>query len=125
MGINNTLTDDQLEAIFLATDEEMRQIEQPMECLIERTKHKRKRCTRFFSNEAVLKQHHCKPPIKKEKCPQCSKTIKCDNLEKHLKCCEKAPIHPAKWQLRWRILDGPTSSKNGPSRPKILMVEEV
>ena len=100
MGINNTLTDDQLEAIFLATDEEMRQIEQPMKCLIERTKHKRKRCTRFFSNEAVLKQHHCKPPIKKEKCPQCSKTIKCDNLEKHLKCCEKAPIHPAKWQLR-------------------------
>ena len=30
----------QLEAMFAATDEEMRQTEQPVECLIERTKHK-------------------------------------------------------------------------------------
>ena len=40
MGCNSTLTDDQLKAMFTATDEDMRQIEQPMECLIERTKHK-------------------------------------------------------------------------------------
>ena len=40
MGCNNSLTDDQLEAMFTATDEQMQQIEQPMECLIERTKQK-------------------------------------------------------------------------------------
>ena len=40
MGCNNTLTDDQLEAMSRTTDREMRHIEQPMECLIERTKHK-------------------------------------------------------------------------------------
>ena len=77
----------------------MRQIEQPMECLIERTNHKCKRYTRFFSNEAVLKQHHCERPIKKEKCPHCGKTINCaNNLEKRLRSCEKAPTHPAKRQ---------------------------
>ena len=65
LGCNNTLADDQLEVMFTATDEEMRQIEQPMECLIERTKHKCKRHIRFFSNEAALKQHHCEPPINK------------------------------------------------------------
>ena len=59
MGCNKNLTDDQLEAMFTATDEEMRKIQQPMECLIERTKQKCKRYTRFFSNEAALKQHHC------------------------------------------------------------------
>ena len=69
MGCNKNLTDDQFEAIFTATDEEMQQIEQPMECLIERTKRKCKRCTRFFSNEAVRKQHQCDCQIKKEKCP--------------------------------------------------------
>ena len=67
MGCNKNLTDDQLKAMFTATDEEMRQIEQPMECLIERTKYKCKRGTRFLSNEAALKQHHCEPQIKKEK----------------------------------------------------------
>ena len=67
MVCNNALTDDQLEAIFTATDEEMRQTEQPMECLLERIIHKCKRCKRLFSNEAALKQHHCEPPIKKEK----------------------------------------------------------
>ena len=40
MGCNNTLTDDQLEAMSRTTDEEMRHTEQPMECLIERTKNK-------------------------------------------------------------------------------------
>ena len=55
MGCNKNLTDDQLEAMFIATDEEMQQTEQPMECLIERTKHKCKICTRFFSNKTV----HC------------------------------------------------------------------
>ena len=34
MGWNKTLTDDQLEAMFTATDGEVPQIEQPMECLI-------------------------------------------------------------------------------------------
>ena len=66
MGCSNTLTDDQLEAMFTVTDEEIRQIEQPIECLIERIKHKCKRCTRFFFNEAELKQHHYdEPPVQK------------------------------------------------------------
>ena len=75
MGCNKNLTDDQVEARFTATDEEMRQIEQPMECLIERNKHKCKRSTRFFSNEAGLKQHYCEPQIKKEKCPTAVKPL--------------------------------------------------
>ena len=75
MGCNKNLTNDQLEAMFTGTDEEMRQIEQLMECLIERTKHKCKRCTRFSSNEAALKQHQCELQIRKEKFPHCSKTI--------------------------------------------------
>ena len=75
MGCNKNLTDDQLEAMFRVTDEEMLQTEQPVECLIERTKHKCKRCTRFFSNKAALKQHHYEPQIKKKKCPHCSKAI--------------------------------------------------
>ena len=101
MGCNNTLTDDKLEAMFTATDEEMRQIEQSIECLIEGTKCKCKRCTRFFSKEAALKQHHCEPAVKKEKCPHCGKTINgVSNLEKHLKSCEKAPTYPVKRQLR-------------------------
>ena len=79
MGCNKNLTDDQLEATFTATDEEMQQIEQPMECLVERTKHKCKRCARFFSNEAALKQHQCELQIKKEKWPHCSKAINCAN----------------------------------------------
>ena len=69
MGCSNTLSDAQLEAMFATTDEEIRQIQQPVECLIERTQQKCKRCTRFFSKKAPLKQHHCEPPIKKEKCP--------------------------------------------------------
>ena len=82
MGCDKNLTDDQLEAMFTATDEVMRQIEQPMECLIEKTKHKCKRCTRFFSNEFVLKQHQCKLQIKKEKCSQRSKAInRANNLK--------------------------------------------
>ena len=56
-----------------------------------------KRCTRFFSNEAALKQLHCEPKIKKEKCPHCSKAINCtNNLGRHLKNCEKATTHPSK-----------------------------
>ena len=46
MGCNKKLTDDQPEAILTVTDEEMRQIEQPIEYLIARTKHK---CNSFFS----------------------------------------------------------------------------
>ena len=37
MGCKKNLTSNQLEAMFTATDEEMQKIEQPMECLIERT----------------------------------------------------------------------------------------
>ena len=97
-----------------------------MECLLERTKDKCKRCTRFFSNKAALKQHHCKPLIKKEKFPHCVKIINhTNNLEKHLRSCEKAPTHLAKQQLRQTILNGPTSSENKPSAPKKLIVEEV
>ena len=40
MGCNKNLTDDQLEAMLTASDEEMLKIEQPMEYLIEKTKHK-------------------------------------------------------------------------------------
>ena len=124
MDCNNILTDAELEAMFAATDEEMRQIEQPMEYPIERTQHKCKKCTRFFSNQAALKQHHCEPPIKKEKCPHCGKAINhANNLEKHLRSCEKAPTRPAKQKLRQTTLDEPTSSKNKPSTPKKLMVE--
>ena len=112
--------------MFTPADEEMQQIEQPMECLIERTNHKCKRYTRFFSNKAALKQHHCGPPIKKENCPHGSKTInRANNLEKHLRSCEKAPTHLAKQQFRQTTLAGPTSSKNGPSTPKKLLMEEI
>ena len=104
----------------------MRQIEQPMEYLIERTKHKCKRCTGFFSNEAALKQYHCEPQIKKEKWPHSSKTINhANNLEKPLRSCEKAPTHPSKQQIRQTTLDGPISLWNGPSTPTKLMVEEA
>ena len=123
MGCNNTLTDDQLEATFTTTDEEMWQIEQPIECLIERTKHKCKRCTRFFSNQVTLEQHHCEPPIKKEKCPQCGKAINhTNNLEKHLRSCEEAPTHHV--TLLHTVLLPCTSTlyENGPSTPKELMV---
>ena len=90
MGCNKNLTDDKLEAMFTATDEEMQQIEQPMECLIERTKHKCKRCTRFVWNKAAFKQHQYELQIKKEKYPHCSKTInRANNLEKYLRSCER------------------------------------
>ena len=113
MVCNNTLTDAQLEAMFVTTDKEMRHIKQRMECLIERTRHKCKRCTKFFSNEAGLRQHHCEPPIKKGKCPHCGKAInRVNNLEKHLRSCEKAPTYPTKQQLCQATLDGPTSSEN-------------
>ena len=69
MSCKKNLTDDQLEAMFTATDEEMQQIKQPVECLIERTKHKCRRCTIFFSNEAALKQHHCEPQVKQRDAP--------------------------------------------------------
>ena len=96
MDCNNKLTDAQLEAMFVTTDEEMRQIEKPMDCPIERTQHKCKKRARFFFNEALLKQHHCESPIKKEKCPHCGKAIShANNLEKHLRSSEKVPTHPA------------------------------
>ena len=61
-----------------------------------------------------------------EKYPHCSKIInRTNNLEKHLRSFEKAPAHPANRQLCQTTLDGPTSSENGPSTPKKLMVEEV
>ena len=111
--------------MFTGNGEEMRQIEQLMECLIERTNHKYKRCT-SLSNEAMLKQHYCELPIKKEKCPHFSKTINCsNNLEKHLRSCEKAPTHRTKQQLRQMTLDVPILSGNGPSTPSKLIMEEV
>lgn len=71
-------------------------------------------------------EHHCEPPIKKDKCPNFGKAINpANNLEKHLGSCEKPPIYPSKQQLRQTTLDEPTSSKNGPSTPQKLMVEEV
>ena len=97
-----------------------------MKYLIKRTNRKSKRCTRFYFEEAALKQNQCETSIKKRICPYCGETINCANkLEKHLKICEKAPTDTAKWQLRQTTLNGPTSSKNRPSIPKKLMVEEV
>ena len=58
MGWNNTLTNAQLEAMFSTTDEEMWYIEKTLGGLIEYLKNPTqmwKRCTRLFSNEAVLK----------------------------------------------------------------------
>ena len=69
MRCNKNLTDDQLKAMFTVTDEEMRQIEQPIECLMKRTKHKCRRCTRFFSTEAALKQHNCYLKSKRRNAP--------------------------------------------------------
>ena len=112
--------------MFTTTDEKMRQIEQPMECFLERNNRKYKRCKRFFSDEASLKQHHCELPIKKEKCSHCTKTINpANNLDKHLRSCEKAFTHPAKRQLHQTTQDKSTSSENRPSTPKKLMVEKV
>ena len=68
MDSNKTLTNAQFKAMFATIDDEMKQIEQLMECPIERTKRKCKKCPRFFSNEATLKHHHFEPPMKKEKC---------------------------------------------------------
>ena len=97
MHCNKNLTDDQLETMFTETDEEMRQIEQAMECLIKRTNHKRKRCARVFPNKATLNQHHCKPRIKQEKCPHFGKNINRPNSwEKHLRSCGEVPTHPVK-----------------------------
>ena len=97
-----------------------------MKCLIKRTNCKSKRYTRFYFDEAVLKQNRCETSIKKRICPHCGETINCVNkLERHLRSCEKTTTHPAKLQLRQMTLDGPTSSKNGPSVPKKLMVEEM
>ena len=119
-------TDAQLKAIFATTDDEMQHMEQTMDCPIERTKHKCKKCVRFFSNEDGLRQHHCEPPIKKEKCPHCGKAINhAKYLERQLRSCEKASTNPAKQQLHQMTLDGSTSSQNGPSMPKKLVVEEV
>ena len=67
MGCRNTLTDAQLQVMFSTTDEEMQRIKQPMDWPIERTKHKCKKCVRFFSNETALKQHHFELPFKKKK----------------------------------------------------------
>ena len=69
MGCSNTLTDAQLQVMFSTTDEEMQRIKQPMDWPIERTKHKCKKCVRFFSNETALKQHHFGLPFKKKKFP--------------------------------------------------------
>ena len=97
-----------------------------MECLIKRTKHKCKRCTRLFSNEAALKQHYCEPPNKMQKFTHCSKTtIRPNNLEKYLRSCEKAPTHTSKQQIHQTTLDELTSLKNWLSTPKKLMVKEV
>ena len=69
MGCNNTLTDNQLKATFTATDEEMRQTEQPMECLMERTKHKYKRCASFFSMKLRSSNTTVNLPSKKRIAP--------------------------------------------------------
>ena len=74
MNCNNTLTDDELEDMFPPTDKEMQKIEQPMECPIERTQHKRRKCSRFFSNQAALKQHTANLPSKRTNAPAVAKS---------------------------------------------------
>ena len=73
MDWNNILTDAQLEVIFAATDEDMQQIKQPMECTVERTQRKCKKCVRFYSNKAALKQHHVNLPSKRKNAPIAAK----------------------------------------------------
>ena len=64
-----------------------------MESPIEKTQRKSKKCARFFSNEAALKQYHCK------EMSHCGQVINCaDNFKKHLRSCEKVPTHTAKQQ---------------------------
>ena len=46
-------------------------------------------------------------------------------MGEHLRSCGKAPTHSAKRQSCQTTLDEPTSSKNGSSTPKKLIVEEV
>ena len=66
------------------------------------------------------------PLIIKEKRSHCGKAIdRTNNLEKRLKSSEKALKHHAKQKLCQATLDGSTSSKNGPSPPKKLMVKEM
>ena len=52
MGCNKDLSSDQLEAMFTASDEEMLKIEQPMECLIEKTKHKMQEVYQIFLKQS-------------------------------------------------------------------------
>ena len=77
-------------------------------------------------SQTKLKQHHCEPQSKKEKCLHRSKTInRVNNLGKHLRSCEKALTHPSKQPLRQTTLDGRTSLENVPSTPNKLIAEEV
>ena len=68
MGCNKNLTDNQLQAMFTATNEEMWELEQPIKCLTERTK-----CNRIFSNKAALNQHHCELQMKMRNAPSAVK----------------------------------------------------
>ena len=66
------------------------------------------------------------PDSSPTKFPHCGKAINCtNNLQKHLRSCEKVLTHPAKQQLHQTMLHGPTSSKNEPSTPTKLMVDEA
>ena len=59
MDCNNILTATQLKEMFATTDKEKQQIEQPMNCLIENTQHRCKKCARLFSNKmSPLWQSH-------------------------------------------------------------------
>ena len=114
MGCNKNLTDDQLEVMFTASDEEMLKIEQPMEYLIGKTKHKMQEVYQIF-----LKQSCTQAALlwtsnqKREKSPHFRKTInRINNLEYQLRSCEKAPTHPSNdnyvrqnWMdpLHWRM----------------------
>ena len=71
MGCNKNLTDDQFEAMFTATDEEMGRLSTQWNVWLKEPNSNET----VFSNEAALKQHHCERQIKKEKSPHCRKTI--------------------------------------------------
>ena len=113
MGCSNTLTDAQLQVMFSTTDEEMQRIKQPMDWPIERTKHKCKKCVRFFSNETALKQHHFELPFKKKKAPTFRKIFNSNNKRDVLQWLKyvihstriiikghtRAKAEPVKWYL--------------------------
>ena len=99
MRCNKNLTDDQLEAMFTATDEEMRKIEQPMKCLKElNTK------AEGVPDFPQMKLRSSSTTVN----PHCSKTInRANNLVKHLRSLGRL-LHTLAndWMVNTSEIDG-------------------